>query len=45
MADVFRRDGAGDDLGAIEVGKLADIVRLDANPLEDIKDTEVDPPR
>jgi imidazolonepropionase-like amidohydrolase/Tol biopolymer transport system component len=32
--------GAGDDLGVIEVGKLADIVLLDANPLDDIKNTQ-----
>ena len=32
MADVFRRDGAEDDRGTLEVGKLADIVLLDANP-------------
>ncbi|HIG48219.1 MAG TPA: hypothetical protein EYQ20_17985 [candidate division Zixibacteria bacterium] len=32
--------GAEDDLGTLEVGKLSDIVLLDANPLEDIKNTQ-----
>jgi len=36
----FETVGAGDELGTLEVGKLADIVLLDADPLEDIKNTQ-----
>ena len=32
--------GAEDDLGTLEPGKLADLVLLDADPLEDIRNTQ-----
>ncbi len=32
--------GAEDDLGTLEPGKLADIVLLDENPLDDIRNTQ-----
>jgi Tol biopolymer transport system component len=45
VLQVGTRDGAWalglqDDLGSLEPGKLADLIVLDANPLEDIHNTE-----
>ncbi len=32
--------GMGDHIGSVEEGKLADLIVIDGNPLEDLKDTE-----
>ena len=32
--------GAGADLGTLEIGKIADLILLDANPLDDIRNTQ-----
>ncbi|RDY61191.1 amidohydrolase family protein [Flagellimonas nanhaiensis] len=32
--------GAGNDIGSLKVGKLADLIVLDKNPLDDIRNTE-----
>ncbi|GAA3580301.1 amidohydrolase family protein [Snuella lapsa] len=32
--------GAGNDIGSLKVGKLADLIVMDKNPLEDIKNSE-----
>ncbi len=32
--------GAGDEIGSLKVGKLADLIVMDKNPLDDIRNTE-----
>jgi imidazolonepropionase-like amidohydrolase len=37
--DAAEAVGASSDLGSLEVGKLGDVVLLDANPLDDVANT------
>ena len=39
MAEIVEGLGAGAELGTLDSGKLADIVLLDGNPLDNIRNT------